>query len=106
MNAKADRKSLLRSSIKSETASVEKRFDPQALDKRDEAAEDALAGRPLGLAGPRLEASRAETDLRAEIGAPTDGNAKAIIRIPIDKAHDNPFNARHIYDPETIKSLA
>ncbi|MBK4739089.1 ParB/RepB/Spo0J family partition protein [Noviherbaspirillum pedocola] len=106
MNAKADRKSLLRSSIKSETASVEKRFDPQELDKRYEAAEDALAGRPLGLAGPRLDASLAAADLRAEIGASSDANAKVIIRIPIDKAHDNPFNARQIYDPETVKSLA
>jgi ParB family chromosome partitioning protein len=106
MNAKADRKSLLRSSIKSETASVDKRFDPEALDKRYEAAEDALAGRPLGLVGPKLDVARDVADLRAEIGASTSANAKVIIRIPIEKAHDNPFNARHIYDPETVKSLA
>jgi ParB family chromosome partitioning protein len=106
MNAKADRKSLLRSSIKSETASVEKRFDLQALDKRYEAAEDALAGRPLGLAGPRLDASRAAADLRAEIDTSKAGDAKRIIRVPIDRVHDNPFNARHIYDAETVKTLA
>lgn len=95
MSAKANRKDLLRSSIKNEAESVDKRF---------EAAEEAMEGRPLGLVGPRIPVAHSPPDLRAEIDV--EPSASMVARVPIGNAHDNPMNARQIYDPEAVKSLA
>jgi ParB family chromosome partitioning protein len=95
MSSKANRKDLLRSSIKNEADSVDKRF---------EAAEEAMEGRPLGLVGPRVPAGPAARDLRAEIAA--EPSETTVLRVPLESAHDNPMNARQIYDPEAVKSLA
>lgn len=95
MSAKANRKDLLRSSIKNEADSVDKRF---------EAAEEAMEGRPLGLVGPRVPGGPATRDLRAEIAA--EPSETAVLRVPLESAHDNPLNARQIYDPEAVRSLA
>lgn len=95
MSFKANRKDLLRSSIKNEADSVDKRF---------EAAEEAMEGRPLGLVGPRVPVGSAARDLRAEIEA--EPSETTLVRVPLESAHDNPMNARQIYDPEAVKSLA
>ncbi|SMP80527.1 ParB/RepB/Spo0J family partition protein [Noviherbaspirillum suwonense] len=106
MSGKPDRKSLLRSSIRNETAAVEKRYEPANVDKRYDAADTALAGRPLGLVGPTVSKAKTASDFSAEIGAAAQGNDKAIVRIPLSMVHDNPLNARHIYDPKAVKALA
>lgn len=106
MSGKPDRKSLLRSSIKNEAYAVEKRYEPANVDKRYDAADSALAGRPLGLVGPTVAKDRAPADFSAEIEAAQAVNGKAILRVPLALVHDNPLNARHIYDPETVKALA
>lgn len=106
MSGKPDRKSLLRSSIRNETQAVEKRYEPGIVDKRYDAAESALVGRPLGLVGPTVASSRSSADFSAEIDS---GNAipdKSVVRVPLSMVHDNPLNARHIYDPEAVKALA
>lgn len=105
MSSKPDRKSLLRSSIKNETHAVEKRYEPANVDKRYDAADNALAGRPLGLVGPTLARSN-QDDFSAEIAASRKSAGKAIVRVPLALVHDNPLNARHIYDPEAVKNLA
>lgn len=104
MSTKNDRKSLLRSSIKNESESVDKRFPQSSVDMRYEAAEGALEGRPLGLVGPRIPSSSQSLDLRAEIES--NGDGRSILRVQLAMAHDNPMNARQIYDPEAVKTLA
>jgi ParB family chromosome partitioning protein len=106
MSAKPDRKSLLRSSIKNETAAVEKKFEPVNVDKRYEAADGALAGRPMGLVGPIIPKDVASADFSAEINSARTVDRKSIVRVPLALVHDNPLNARHIYDPEAVKALA
>ena len=105
MTTKPDRKSLLRSSIRNETQAVEKRYEPANVDQRYDAADSALAGRPLGLVGPTLSKAKS-ADFSAEITSPTPNGGKAIFRVPLELVHDNPLNARHIYDPEAVKALA
>lgn len=106
MSGKPDRKSLLRSSIRNEAQAVEQRYEPANVDKRYEAADSALAGRPLGLVGPTVASTRSAVDFSAEIGTENAINAKSVVRLPLSKVHDNPLNARHIYDPEAVKALA
>ena len=104
MSTKNDRKSLLRSSIKNEADSIDKRFPQSSVDMRYEAAEGALEGRPLGLVGPRVSINSKMLNLRAEIE--TKGEGRSILRVQLTMVHDNPMNARHIYDPEAVKILA
>jgi ParB family chromosome partitioning protein len=98
--AKIDNKARLRQSLISESASVNKRFFN---------ADKEMASHPNGLAGEKIAEPipPAAPNLRAEIGKDQNSNnLNKIIRVPIDHAHDNPFNARHIYDAESIKSMA
>lgn len=106
MTGKPDRKSLLRSSIKSESQAVEKRYEPGNVDKRYDAADTALAGRPLGLVGPTVAKGRPASDFSAEIASGKSVDNKAIVSVPLEMVHDNPLNARHIYDPEAVRALA
>jgi ParB family chromosome partitioning protein len=106
MSGRPDRKSLLRSSIRSETEAVEKRYEPANVDKRYDAADSALVGRPLGLVGPTVANARSAVDFSAEIASKDGVNGKTIVRVPLSMVHDNPLNARHIYDPEAVKALA
>ncbi len=89
--SKPDRKALMRKSLAGESESVDRRFA---------AAEEAMASRPKGLMSPPAQDAgfSAETDFARGEGA--------VARIPIERVHDNPFNARSIYDPEAIKDLA
>jgi len=96
MSGKPDRKSLLRSSIRNETQAVEKRYEPANVDKRYDAADSALEGRPLGLVGPTVASPRSAGDFSAEIGTEKAVNGKAIVRVPLSMVHDIPLNARHI----------
>lgn len=97
---------MLRSSIKSETQAVEKRFEPADVEKRYDAADSALEGRPQGLVGPTFPKGGAGADFSAEIGASQAIRDKAVLRVPLALVHDNPLNARHIYDPDAVKALA
>lgn len=106
MSGKPDRKSMLRSSIKNETEAVEKRYEPANVDKRYDAADSALAGRPLGLVGPTLSTPGATADFSAEIAGTQTPRDNAVLRVPLALVHDNPLNARHIYDPDAVKALA
>jgi ParB family chromosome partitioning protein len=106
MSNKPDRKSLLRSSIKNETQAVEKRYEPANIEKRYDAADDALAGRPLGLVGPTIAKGRSASDFSAEIEPAPAPNGRSILRVQLAMVHDNPLNARHIYDPDAVKALA
>lgn len=99
-----DRRALLRESMKAEERSVEKRF----------AAAEALMERsPSGLAGayPGTGRGAAPRTFSAESAAAEtavdDVSGRRLLRkIPLDQVTDNPFNARQIYDPETIKERA
>lgn len=102
MNAKTDRKALLRSSIQSEAVSVEKRFPAADMNKRYANAEEVLEGRPQGLVGPTHDIT--PPNFRAEIE--TSNKQRIVLRVPIDYAHDNPMNARQIYDADVVKSMA
>ena len=104
MSIKTDRKSLLRSSIKDEVEAVDRRYAPIDVDKRYQDAEGALEGRPQGLVGPQAAVHAQTSDLRAEIGDGVRG--RAIFKVALHMAHDNPMNARQIYDADTVKSMA
>ena len=105
MSAKPDRKALLRRSINNESVAVEQRFAPTDMQKRYADAEEALIDRPLGLVGPTIVSGKPtpQPGFSAEIDTLS---SRSILRIAIDRAHDNPLNARRIYDPEVIKSMA
>lgn len=106
MSAKPDRKALLRKSITSESHAVEQRFAPADMQKRYADAEEALVGRPQGLVGPTVTLSKAIAGSTSFSAENVDKSGRQMLRIPIERAHDNPLNARRIYDPEIIKSMA
>ena len=108
MSAKPDRKALLRKSIHTESVAVEQRFGPTDMQKRYADAEQALIGRPQGLVGPTVASRESgNTDFSAENAAGDRQNAvRQNLRIPIERAHDNPLNARRIYDPEIVRAMA
>lgn len=106
MTAKTqNRRDLLRASLKAETASVEKRFA---------AAEAAMERAPSGLAGAFAGSGRgASTTFSAESEAPvtaepvaTKHDGRPLIKLPLDRVVDNPFNARQIYNHDVIKERA
>ncbi len=89
MTTKFDRKAAMRSTLTQEKAHVADRFA---------AAEVVMTDRPAGLAvaaGPVF---------RAESG--DDHQSKQYLRVGLALIDDNPFNARHIYEPEKIAALA
>lgn len=98
--AKIDHKAKLRQSLLTESESVNRRFFN---------ADKEMAIHPNGLAGEKIAAPvpLSRTNLRAEIGDENAlTNSKNIMRVLLSHAHDNPFNARHIYDANAIKSMA
>ncbi len=90
MSAKIDRKAAMRATLSMEKKKVEDRFA---------AADAVLAERPGGLALPAVKAP----DFSAETGSEQQ---RHVVRVPIACIHDNPLNARHIYDPDIVKGLA
>lgn len=92
MSIKIDRKAAMRASLSSEKKSVDERFAR---------ADAILAERPSGLAA----SSRINEEYT--FSAETSGEqAKSIISVRLDWIHENPLNARHIYDPDVVKELA
>lgn len=96
MNGKIDRKAAMRATLSMEKKKVEDRFA---------AADAVLAERPGGLALPpvAVPVNIAPSNFSAEIHISEN---RQVITVPISHVHDNPLNARHIYDPEIVKSLA
>lgn len=92
MSTKIDRKSAMRSTLLIEKKSIADRFAT---------ADAMLANRPSELQNARspalAEPFSAESD--ASIG-------RSVVRAALDQVHENPLNARHIYNPEVIKELA
>lgn len=106
MTAKSqNRRDLLRASMRAEADSVEKRFA---------AAEAAMERAPSGLAGAFAGVSRgASTTFSAESEAPARPEAapakvegRTLIKLPLERVIDNPFNARQIYNHDVIKERA
>lgn len=101
-----NRRDLLRASMKAETDSVEKRFA---------AAEAAMERAPSGLAGAFAGSGRgASTTFSAESEAAPRTEAittvkhegRTLVKLPLDRVVDNPFNARQIYSHDVIKERA
>lgn len=79
--------------------SIEKGDTRAELDSRFAAADAVMAGRTEGLLSAPPASFRAETSSLS----PPEGR---LLRVPLDNVHDNPMNARQIYDPEVVKDLA
>jgi len=90
MSGKFDRKDAMRMTLGAEKQKVTDRF---AM------ADAVLAERPSGLASPPPLAPV------VQIETPTM-EGKQILSVSLSQIHDNPLNARNIYDPEIVKSLA
>jgi hypothetical protein len=69
--------------------------------KRFDAADEALFGKSGrgGAPVPNGESTLGELSI---LGAGAD----VVLNVPIEKVHDNDYNARTWYDPETIKQRA
>ncbi|HUD32231.1 MAG TPA: ParB/RepB/Spo0J family partition protein [Variovorax sp.] len=93
MSQKFDRKNAMRATLSAEKKSVEDRFAT---------ADAVLTKRPAGLAAPPGQAP--EPAFSAE-SHPARGG-RTVISVPLDRIHDNPLNARTIYDPNVVKELA
>lgn len=92
MNTRIDRKAAMRSTLTAERQSVQDRFAT---------ADAVLAQRPAGLASAAVE-SFAPIDV-PPVPGPQD---RQVIKVALDLIDDNPVNARHIYNPETVKAIA
>ena len=93
MNSKLDRKSAMRA-----TLSAEK----QLVDDRFATADAVLSHRPAGLA---MAASHGAAPAFSAENAST-ASTRLIVSAPLERVHDNPLNAREIYDPNIVKELA
>jgi len=89
---KLDRKALMKKSVGEERAQIR-----STQDRRFAAAEQKLETHPNGLLAPAASSFSGETD------APKDG--ESIIRVDLSKVHDNPWNARFLYDSAEIETL-
>lgn len=88
MSSKIDRKAAMRASLFAEKKDVNARFA---------AADAVLAERPSGFAVAAPSTFSAENVSTGE---------RQIVSAPLDKVHENPLNARHIYNPDVVKELA
>lgn len=89
--AKPDRKALMRKSIEAVPRGDSAR--------RLELAEQAMIAHPRGLMSPAVATTMAHE-------SSSTASAGNLLRVPISNVHDNPYNARRIYDQEAIKELA
>lgn len=90
MSSKFDRKSAMRATLTQEKKSVDERFAR---------ADAVLAARPSGLAVSHAATSTFSAES-------FQGSAREIVSARLDWVHENPLNARYIYDPEIVKELA
>lgn len=67
-------------------------------------AEAALSEHPNGLLQTQRNGQAVGT-FSAESGAAAE-QGRQLIRIPLTQLHDNPFNARRIYDPAVVQERA
>ncbi len=67
-------------------------------------AEAAIAQHPNGLLQGR--ANEIAAVFSAESPLPTESGGRILKRIPLTELHDNPFNARRIYDPAVVQERA
>jgi ParB family chromosome partitioning protein len=96
MNQKIDRKSAMRATLSAERKSVDDRF---AI------ADAVLNDRPAGLAmGAKPQSSPVET--KAFSAERSQVTGRSVVTVPLDRIHDNPLNAREIYDANVVKELA
>lgn len=99
MNKRIDRKALMAKSLGDEKRAVSARF---------EAADKVLSDRPSGLAQPVAPVANEALASRA-FSAETGVRPRSkgyLTTAPLEKVHDNPLNARHIYKPEEVKDMA
>jgi ParB family chromosome partitioning protein len=97
MSQKYDRKTAMRATLSAEKKSVDDRFAT---------AEAVLNERPAGLAmsaGPRRTHGDKGTFSAESAEAE---QSRSIITVSLENIHDNPLNAREIYDPNIVKELA
>ena len=90
MSQKIDRKSAMRATLTAEKKDVNARFA---------AADAVLADRPSGFAvaiAPKTPTFSVESP----------AEERRIVSAPLDQVHENPLNARHIYNPDVVKELA
>lgn len=101
MSSKFDRKSAMRATLSAERKDVNARFA---------AADAVLAERPSGFAvaptAHAAETAPAQTSAATFSAESPSSNERQIITVPLDKVHENPLNARHIYNPDVVKELA
>lgn len=71
--------------------------------RRFEAADKAMGGEPMTSAVPGSRGSPVEAPRLSLVGMPS---ADVILEVPIEKVHDNDYNARTQYDPEVVKQRA
>lgn len=99
MTSKVDRKAAMRASLSAEKRDVHARFA---------AADAVLSERPAGLAvaaPPAVAAAEVPAGPTFSAESPVPLHQR-IVSAPLDRVHENPLNARHIYDPEIVKELA
>lgn len=94
MSSKIDRKSAMRATLSAEKKDVNARFA---------AADAVLADRPSGFAVASKATLSAQPTFSAESAIP---GVRRIVSAPLDRVHENPLNARHIYNPDVVKELA
>jgi len=94
MSQKLDRKALMKQSLSKEKQVVNDRFAT---------AEAVLEKRPSGLA-----VAGARTETVPSFSAESNNNFVdgQVLKVPLDLIHENPLNARFIYEPDVIKDLA
>ena len=98
MNSKVDRKEAMRASLRAEKKDVNARFA---------AAEAVLSERPSGLAtAPPAATVPTTSRVQNVFSAESPSLGERLVHAPLDKTHENPLNARHIYDPDIVKELA
>ena len=95
MSKPIDRRAAMRSQLQDESVAVNNRF---AL------AEQALKTQPAGLAAPPA-AQGSRPTFSAESSVPADSSGKTYVKVAVGKVHDNPVNARFIYDQTKVKEM-
>ena len=96
MSKPIDRKAAMRAQMAEETVAVSNRF---AL------AEQALRTQPAGLAAAPRAGAPAGSTFSAESPDAADRSKKNYVKVSVSKVHDNPVNARFIYDPTKVTEM-
>lgn len=97
--AKLDRQALMRKSLSAERVSVDSRF---------EAAEKVLETHPSGFAQPATPSAPA-TPLPSTgtfSAESVSASSRVFVKVPLHRIHENPYNARFIYNQEKIRERA